>query len=747
MKHIKHISAIIITILACTFLMKPESSLAATGDTTVVQGFSGFLHQNCNTGKGTFPFPSDSLPYYKILLKYQLSCPSFGCDIYDRIATLKVERMTGAIDSTLTAFPSFTVNGSSIDSLQFMTDTSFTYFYDTLSMSIDSVVNPSFLISFYSDSLNPSQLTSQITAWPAYYNSYEFDSLGNFTDSSFVTPDSVIYVQYDSAYVQFDVKERIEIARSITPYGMAVDLWFDVTDYRTLLMDSVTFVSTVCGYSNGWLVTTDFYFIEGTPPMNAFKVTNLWNGTFAYGNASDPIENHLPVISIPVDSATTYEKIRLITTGHGFGGNPNQEVAEFYDVTHSLNINGTDFDQHLWRSDCGSNPLYPQGAPGYTSTWFYKRANWCPGSYVTPHDYNATPFITPGGVLAVDYNMVPYTVTGGPSGFYAPEYFIQSQAIEYDAVNYVNNASIERIVTPTDAFEYRRRNPICEGLNPSVVIKNSGSAVLTSLTINYQVDAGPVQSYTWTGVLNMMDSTTVTLPPITFGAGSHTFTAYSEQPNGSADEFIFDDTLRSTFVPVNIYNTNFVRILTKTDGSPNETSWTVKDDQGNILFSRTNFPSSGTVYIDTVFLSNGCYSITAYDSFGDGVCCYNGVGLFRILKGNTATQIGASGDYGDFYNVNFAIDFQVGIDDEPEAADIFVYPNPTTGLIRINTSFDNSDVMTTVFDATGKIVMIKNLFISEYTTEMDLSSLHSGLYMIRMEANGKKVNRRVVIMN
>nr|MBP6532559.1 T9SS type A sorting domain-containing protein [Bacteroidia bacterium] len=124
-----------------------------------------------------------------------------------------------------------------------------------------------------------------------------------------------------------------------------------------------------------------------------------------------------------------------------------------------------------------------------------------------------------------------------------------------------------------------------------------------------------------------------------------------------------------------------------------------------------------------------------------------GVGLFRILKGNTATQIGSSGDYGDFYNVNFAIDFQVGIDDEPEAADIFVYPNPTTGLIRINTSFDNSDVMTTVFDATGKIVMIKNLFVSEYTTEMDLSSLHSGLYMIRMEANGKKVNRRVVIMN
>ena len=217
MKHIKHKSAIIITLIALTSFLKPISSEAANGDTTIVHGFSSFLHQNCNTGKGTFAFPSDSVPYYRILLKYQLICPSFGCDIYDRIATLKVERGTGVIDSTLTEFPSFTVNGSSMDSLQYMTDTSYTYFYDSLSMALDSIANPSFEISFYTDSLNPSIPTTQIVAWPAYYNSFEFDSLGNFTDSTFVTPDSVVYVQYDSAYVQFEVKERIEIARSITP--------------------------------------------------------------------------------------------------------------------------------------------------------------------------------------------------------------------------------------------------------------------------------------------------------------------------------------------------------------------------------------------------------------------------------------------------------------------------------------------------------------------------------------------------
>ena len=744
MKQVKQFAAIILTIIELTTMLKPDTTFAATGDTTLVHGFSGLLHQNCNTGKGTFLFPSDSLSYYRILLKYQLTCPSFGCDIYDRIATLKVERKTGAIDSTLTAFPSFRVDGNIVDTIQYMTDTSYSYSYNLATSSIDSVANPTIEVSFYSDSLNPDVATYQVTVWPAYYNNYIFDSLGNATDSMFVTPDAIVYLEYDSAYVQFEVKEQIEIARSITPYGMAVDLWFDVTDYRTLLQDSVTFVSTVCGYSNGWLVTNDFYFIEGTPPMEAFKITNLWNGTWQYGNASDPIDNHLQMITVPVDSNTVYEKIRLITTGHGFGGYPNQNVAEFFDVTHTLNIAGTNFDQHLWRADCGSNPLYPQGAPGYTSTWFLKRANWCPGSYVVPQDYNATPFITPGGFLAVDYNLVPYTVSGGPSGFYHPEYFIQSQAIEYSSINYTNNASIERIAAPTDAFEFRRRNPGCDGLEPQVVIKNNGSAVLTSLNIHYTVDNGTIQSFVWSGTLNMMDSTTVTLPSITFGSGSHIFTAYIDQPNSNTDEFTFDDTLHSTFNPVNIYNTNFVRILTKTDASPQEVSWTVKDDQGNVLFSRNNFTASNTLHIDTVYLANGCYSITAYDTYGDGVCCYNGSGLFRILKGGTATQIGASGDYGDFYNVNFGIDFQVGVD-EVEPNDLFVYPNPSTGMIRINSGNLNSHFSVKIYDVTGKIAMNTSGDISAYSTDLDLTSLNNGLYILQFEINGKLINKRIVI--
>ncbi|MBL0104003.1 MAG: T9SS type A sorting domain-containing protein [Bacteroidetes bacterium] len=627
-----------------------------------------------------------------------------------------------------------------------MFDTTYSYQYDTTLNQIDSFPNSPFEVLFYNDTLNPTSATDTLVVWPTYYNNYTFDTNGVATDSLLVPFDSIAYQQVDSFYTVFEVKEPFEIARAITPYGMAVNLWYDLTDYQSILRDSVTLQSNVCGYSNGWFVTTDFYFIEGTPPLHASKVTNLWNGTFAYGNANNPIENHLQPLTLTPDSTTVREKIRLITTGHGFGGFPNQEVAEFYDVTHTIDINGSTFNQHLWRSDCGSNPLYPQGAPGYTSTWFYKRANWCPGSYVTPHDYDASSFLSLGSNLTVDYNMVPYTVTGGPSGFYAPEYYIQSQAIEYDNVAYINNASIERIISPTSDYDGRRRNPICEGMSPMITIKNNGADTLRTVTVSYYIDNGGAQTYVWNGALAMMDSTSIELPPIGFSAGAHSFTAYLDQPNNAADEYTFDDTLTTSFVTTNVYNTNFIRIFLKTDNSPNEASWTVKDESGNVLYQRTNFPGAGVTYMDTVYLANGCYSFTAYDSYGDGLCCYNGNGFFRLLKGSTGTIIATAGDYGDFMNVNLTIDYQVGIDEISESQELFIYPNPSHGEIRLNTSILSEEVNIDLIDMTGRVVYIANrIAIEDYTCTLSFPEVNSGIYFLRLHSKTGDLIRKIVI--
>jgi hypothetical protein len=82
---------------------------------------------------------------------------------------------------------------------------------------------------------------------------------------------------------------------------------------------------------------------------------------------------------------------------------------------------------------------------------------------------------------------------------------------------------------------------------PNVTIKNFGSTTMTSCTIKYQVDATTLQTYSWTGSLAQNATANVTLPSMTTTSGAHTFTAYTLNPNGSADSNTGNDQSQSSF--------------------------------------------------------------------------------------------------------------------------------------------------------------------------------------------------------
>lgn len=84
-------------------------------------------------------------------------------------------------------------------------------------------------------------------------------------------------------------------------------------------------------------------------------------------------------------------------------------------------------------------------------------------------------------------------------------------------------------------------------LAPVVRIKNLGTNNLTSVTINSKVDNGAVATYAWSGNLAQNATADVTLPAITLSNGSHTFTAYTTNPNGLSDPNAVNDTSTSTF--------------------------------------------------------------------------------------------------------------------------------------------------------------------------------------------------------
>lgn len=74
------------------------------------------------------------------------------------------------------------------------------------------------------------------------------------------------------------------------------------------------------------------------------------------------------------------------------------------------------------------------------------------------------------------------------------------------------------------------------------------------------------------------------------------------------------------------------------DGYPYETSWDIKDANGNIMVSSPpydTYADDDIISVD-ICIPEGCYDFTIYDSVGDGMCCGdNPFYLFSTIDGDT----------------------------------------------------------------------------------------------------------------
>lgn len=108
------------------------------------------------------------------------------------------------------------------------------------------------------------------------------------------------------------------------------------------------------------------------------------------------------------------------------------------------------------------------------------------------------------------------------------------------------DAGISSITTPANGIT------ICETtFTPVVVLRNYGTNTLTSVTINYYLDAAAPATYSWTGSLASGATTNVTLPNFTTTAAAHTYTAYTSNPNGGTDGNATNDSKTNSFTVIN----------------------------------------------------------------------------------------------------------------------------------------------------------------------------------------------------
>lgn len=584
---------------------------------------------------------------------------------------------------------------------------------------IDTIPDTPLLVVRYGDTTRANVPTDTLYRWPQY-RTYTFDVTGRAIDSVLVAPDEV-HIRTNHGYYSapFEVVDRYELGRYITPYGIGLDLgegwtWvYDVTDFQQFLTDSVHL--TAGNFQE--LLDMKFVFIEGTPPRDVKNIRNVWNGTYALNTFAQQVKPK----TFTLGPDTRMARLRTTATGHDFDNATN--CAEFCPKLHWIDVNGT--RRHSWQiiQECADNPLYPQGG-----TWIYDRAGWCPGMPATITELELTPFIT-GSEVTVGY---------GCEADQFGRYVFESQLVEYGDPNHTLDATLAEIRQPSSYELHKRFNPICD--RPQIVLRNTGATDLTSCDIEYGVVGKTTQTYRWTGRLGFLQSAVVILPslPWTDFDGGGTFSARVRNPNNGTDEYPHNDVRTSTFTSVPVY-TQQLYIYFRTNLAGNENYYRVYDASGAIVHQKDAFVAN-TLYRDTLRLAPGCYTFVMSDRGDDGISFWannDGTGnlSLRLIGGGSFRSV--PGDFGKEARLSFVVATPTGVEAPPVAArSLAVYPNPATSRLAVEFALDlPSTARFEMYDVTGRLV--RSVAPAQYgagvhTVEFDAHALESGVYMVRM---------------
>jgi hypothetical protein len=556
---------------------------------------------------------------------------------------------------------------------------------------------------------------------PGY--SYTFDTNGIVIDSTYIVPDGFFVNTYNQTTHQ--------IQNYVTPYGIGLNLgvngfrWvYDVTDYKPLFHDTVEFSAG----NQQELIDVKFIMIHGTPPRDVVDFETIWLGDYQHSNIANDIS--MPAVDVDLNPSATRYTVKTRTTGHWFGGFEN--CAEFCPKLHDLSINGTQQFQWLNWKTCADNPVISQGG-----TWIYDRAGWCPGTFGDTYDHDITPYVTPGGTASIDYGM-EYDATGMEGN-----YRTTVQLVSYGDINFTNNATVDDIISP-NIWEYHNRvNPICD--NPKIVIKNNGSANLTSATIEFWVCNGGHESFNWTGNLAFGEAEEVELPISGQGFWFEAqdckwFNVDIVTSNGASDDYDYDNTYSAEFEAPKTYPSDFY-IWTITNNAASENELYVYDENGNVIFSRTNFANS-TTYKDTLNLSPGCYKMEFLDSDGDGLGFFansdgNGSIKTKMIGGPQLDQFDS--DFGAHITHYFTVGYTLSEEEIESYTSVEIFPNPSDNIFNIEVEGFGKRVNVFVLDAAGRQISNESITSNDYLikTQINLEGMESGIYFVKI-GNGEK---------
>ncbi len=304
-----------------------------------------------------------------------------------------------------------------------------------------------------------------------------------------------------------------------------------------------------------------------------------------------------------------------------------------------------------------------------------------------------------------------------------------------------NNAGVTGLYAPTTLCS--------EEISPTLVINNGGNNNLTSLDVNYSINGGTEYSYDWTGNLSIGEKETITLPAIATGTllATNTVDVHISNPNGTGDEYPNNDNGSASFVAASDYpNPPNMVLYIKTDVTPQETTWELKDASGTIMQSGGPYSTSNDLIIVNLDITeNGCYSFTMYDEGGNGFV--GGASKYFITQGGDI--IVQSTSFGYQEETQFTVGL-VGVENNLLTESFKVFPNPVQEeawiMYEIN---EQANVSMKMFDVAGKLVNTSEEVQSAgvHSMSIDGRNFSNGIYFIELQVNENLYKKKIVIAN
>jgi hypothetical protein len=278
----------------------------------------------------------------------------------------------------------------------------------------------------------------------------------------------------------------------------------------------------------------------------------------------------------------------------------------------------------------------------------------------------------------------------------------------------------------------------CSGvLTPVLRLVNYGNENLTSVQLTYTIDGEPQQQLNWTGNLALNESALIEFPEHTLQAGVFTAGAVVTFPNGTTDDDVTNNTTGQNVIVSPQFNTQPVTLSFLTDNYPEETSWELTNQEGELLYSATTETYEETQLYTQVFnLPEGCYTFAVHDAYSDGICCAEGEGYF-VLTTQEGEIIGQGSDYNAGQKVKFRLEGALGQPAPIFEGPVRVYPNPSTGLFAITSPDKLTSPKYKVYNVLGQLIQAGD-FGSEAV--IDLSHAENGIYLLTLDGAANEKN-------